>query len=111
MKTLIELSSELEKRRRALGLNQSDMLMKIGMSQQQYQRVEAGHDIRVSTLSRVLEGMGLELLLVPREQVRHLENMLRPGEQDYDIMPADADWPDEAKESLWSPMLKEFEDE
>ena len=111
MKTLIELSSELEKRRRALGLNQSDMLMKIGMSQQQYQRVEAGHDIRVSTLSRVLEGMGLELLLVPREQVRHLENMLRQGEQDYDIMPADADWPDEAKESLWSPMLKEFEDE
>ena len=111
MKTLIELSSELEKRRRALGLNQSDMLMKIGMSQQQYQRVEAGHDIRVSTLSRVLEGMGLELLLVPREQVRHLENMLRSGEQDYDIMPADADWPDEAKESLWSPMLKEFEDE
>ena len=111
MKTLIELSSELEKRRRALGLNQSDMLMKIGMSQQQYQWVEAGHDIRVSTLSRVLEGMGLELLLVPREQVRHLENMLRPGEHDYDIMPADADWPDEAKESLWSPMLKEFEDE
>ena len=111
MKTLIELSSELEKRRRALGLNQSDMLMKIGMSQQQYQRVEAGHDIRVSTLLRVLEGMGLELLLAPRERVRHLENMLRPGEHDYDIMPADADWQDEVKESLWSSMLKEFEDE
>ena len=111
MKTLIELSSELEKRRRALGLNQSDMLMKIGMSQQQYQRVEAGHDIRVSTLLRVLEGMGLEFLLAPRERVRHLENMLRPGEHDYDIMPADADWQDEVKESLWSSMLKEFEDE
>ncbi len=111
MKTLIELSSELEKRRRALGLNQSDMLMKIGMSQQQYQRVEVGHDIRVSTLLRVLEGMGLELLLAPREQVRHLENMLQPGEHDYDIMPADADWQDEVKESSWSSMLKEFEDE
>ncbi len=111
MKTLIELSFELEKRRRALGLNQSDMLMKIGMSQQQYQRVEAGHDIRVSTLLRVLEGMGLELLLVPREQVRHLENVLRPGEHDYDTMPADADWEDDVKESSWSSMLKEFEDE
>ena len=111
MKTLIELSFELEKRRRALGLNQSDMLMKIGMSQQQYQRVEAGHDIRVSTLLRVLEGMGLELLLATREQVRHLENMLRLGEHDYDTMPADADWEDEAKESSWSSMLKEFEDE
>ncbi len=111
MKTLIELSSELEKRRRDLGLKQSDMLMKIGMSQQQYQRVEAGHDIRVSTLLRVLEGMGLELLFAPREQVRHLENMLRPGERDYDIVPADSDWQDEIKESSWSSILKEFEDE
>ena len=111
MKTLIELSSELEKRRRALGLNQSDMLMKIGMSQQQYQRVEAGHDIRVSTLSRVLEGMGLELLLVPREQVRQLENLLHSGRRDYDVLPADADWQDEVQESSWSPILAEFEDE
>lgn len=111
MKTLIELSSGLERRRRDLGLKQSDMLMKIGMSQQQYQRVETGHDIRVSTLLRVLEGMGLELLLAPRGQVRHLENMLRPGENDYDTMPADANRQAETKESLWSSMLKEFADE
>ena len=94
-----------------MGLKQSDMLMKIGMSQQQYQRVEAGHDVRVSTLLRVLEGLGLELLLTPREQVRHLENLLRTGEHDYDLKPAGADWQDEVKESSWSSMLKEFEDE
>ena len=111
MRTLIELSFELDKRRRALGLKQSDMLMKIGMSQQQYQRVEAGHDIRVSTLLRVLEGMDMELLLAPREQVRQLENMLQPGGHDNDLMPADADWQDEVKESSWSSILKEFEDE
>lgn len=111
MKTLIELSSELERRRRDLGLKQSDMLMKIGMSQQQYQRVETGHDIRVSTLLRILEGMSLELLLAPRGQVRHLENMLRPGENDYGTMPADVNRQDETKESSWSSMLKEFADE
>ena len=111
MRTLIELSSGIEKRRRTLGLKQSDMLMKIGMSQQQYQRVEAGHDIRVSTLLRVLEGMGLELLIAPREQVRQLENLLRSGRRDYDIMSADADWQDEVQESSWSPLLAEFEDE
>ena len=111
MKTLIELSSGIGERRRELGLKQSDMLMKIGMSQQQYQRVETGHDIRVSTLLRVLEGMGLELLIAPREQVRRLDNLLQHGEHDYDLKAAGPDWQDEVKESSWSSMLKEFEDE
>ena len=111
MKTLIELSSGIEKRRRELGLNQSDMLMKIGMSQQQYQRVEAGHDIRVSTLLRVLEGMGLELLIAPREQVRHLDNLPRSYGHERGMVPADTEWQDEVKDSSWSPILAEFEDE
>ena len=111
MKTLIELSSGIEKHRREMGLKQSDMLMKIGMSQQQYQRVETGHDMRVSTLLRVLEGIGLELLIAPREQVRQLENLLRTDRHDYDVMPADAGWHDEVQESSWSSLLAEFEDE
>ena len=111
MKTLIELSSAIEKRRRDLGLKQSDMLMKIGMSQQQYQRVEAGHDIRVSTLLRVLEGMGMELLIAPREQAGQLENILHSGRYGHDMMPADADWQDEIEASSWSSLLSGFEDE
>ncbi len=110
MKTLIELSSMIGKRRRELGLKQSDMRMKIGMSQQQYQRVEAGHDIRVSTLLRVLEGMGLELLIAPREQARQLENLLRSGRLDLDAITAD-EWQDQASDSSWSALLAEFEDE
>jgi len=111
MKTLIELSGSIEQRRRDLGLKQSDMLMKIGMSQQQYQRVEAGHDIRVSTLLLVLEGMGLELLIAPRERVRQMEDMLSSGGYEHDIIPADAEWQDEIRESAWSSLLAEFEDE
>ena len=111
MKTLTELSSAIGKRRRDLGLKQSDMLMKIGMSQQQYQRVETGHDVRVSTLLRVLEGIGLELLIVPREQVRQLENRLSAGGYGHDIMSADTEWQDEIRESSWSSLLAGFEDE
>ncbi len=85
--------------------------MKIGMSQQQYQRIEAGHDMRVATLLRVLEGMELELLIAPREQVRYLENLLRTGEHDYGLIAAGPDWQDDARESSWDPLLKEFEDE
>ncbi|PLR41135.1 transcriptional regulator [Chimaeribacter californicus] len=72
MKELDELAGILKQRRQALALNQHDMLMKIGMTQQQYQRIEAGGDVRLSTLLRVLEGMDLELQLVPRERASQL---------------------------------------
>ena len=68
MKTLTELSDALREQRKHLALNQKDMRMKIGMSQQQYQRIEAGADLRVSTLMRVLEGMDLEMVLLSAEQ-------------------------------------------
>ncbi|MEB7889228.1 helix-turn-helix domain-containing protein [Hafnia alvei] len=76
MKHLSELPSQLKLRRQQLDLNQKDMLMKIGMSQQQYQRIEAGGDPRLSTLLRVLEGMDLELMLVPRDKVIAVDELL-----------------------------------
>lgn len=35
---MLEITRILEQRRKSLGLTQKDMLMRIGMSQQQYQR-------------------------------------------------------------------------
>ncbi|RUO80812.1 transcriptional regulator [Idiomarina tyrosinivorans] len=61
MKTLHELSELLVRERKKRDLSQKDMRMLIGMSQQQYQRVEAGQDLKVSTLLRILAGLGLEL--------------------------------------------------
>ena len=46
MKTLNEISAFLLTRRKDLELEQSDMYMRIGMKQQQYQRAETGHDMR-----------------------------------------------------------------
>ena len=42
MPSLGEVAQVLEARRKALGPTQKDMLMRIGMSQQQYQRIESG---------------------------------------------------------------------
>lgn len=61
MKTLKELSELLVRERKKRALSQKDMRMLIGMSQQQYQRVESGQDLKVSTLFRILAGLGLEL--------------------------------------------------
>ena len=73
---LAQYGSLLRERREELGLSQQDMRLKIGMSQQQYQRIEAGSDTRLSTLLRVLEGLGLELLIAPKDQARALEHEL-----------------------------------
>ncbi|MFV0576729.1 MAG: helix-turn-helix domain-containing protein [Vibrio sp.] len=66
MKTIEDIAQVLIKQRKDLGMEQASMLMRIGMKQQQYQRIEAGSDIRLSTLLRVLEGLNLELSIVPK---------------------------------------------
>ncbi|CAH0225717.1 Antitoxin HipB [Rahnella aquatilis] len=76
MRTLNELPTLLKQRRRQLGLSQQDMRMRTGMTQQQYQKIEAGADPRLSTLLRILEGMELELMLVPRQRVQEIKELL-----------------------------------
>ncbi|ELP5728318.1 helix-turn-helix transcriptional regulator [Vibrio vulnificus] len=66
MKSVQAVAALLKQRRKALGLEQKDMYLQIGMKQQQYQRVETGSDMKLSTLLRVLEGLGLELAIAPR---------------------------------------------
>jgi transcriptional regulator with XRE-family HTH domain len=110
LKTLSELSDHLRERRRDLALSQKDMLMKIGMFQQQYQRIESGKDTRVSTLLRVLEGMGLEFMLVPREQVQYVEKLLGSGDDFKELLSGETTKMEEPGTSSWSAVLKDLED-
>ncbi|GAB7230484.1 hypothetical protein VrSk94_41790 [Vibrio rotiferianus] len=71
MKSLKEISTLLADQRRKLGIEQKDMYMRIGMKQQQYQRIEAGSDVKLSTLLRVLEGLDLELSISPKKIKEH----------------------------------------
>mgnify|MGYP000244680133 CR=1 FL=1 len=66
MKSIVEISKLLIEQRKELGIEQKDMYMRIGMKQQQYQRIEAGSDVKLSTLLRVLEGLDLELSITPK---------------------------------------------
>ena len=67
MKDIKSIAKIITQQRKALGIEQKDMYMRIGMKQQQYQRVEAGSDIKLSTLLRILEGLELELVITPRK--------------------------------------------
>ncbi|MET4693630.1 helix-turn-helix domain-containing protein [Endozoicomonas lisbonensis] len=96
MKTQMELAQALQYHRKAKGMGQKDMRLKIGMSQQQYQRAESGSDLRVSTLLRILEGLDLELQLVPRQ---------KPGRSEAVSFDSDV-----KAESSWQDFLGDLED-
>ena len=70
------LRKQMRDRRKQLGLKQRDMATRIGMAQQQYQRVEVGHDARFSTMQRIADGLKLEFLLVPKEHLSDVQATL-----------------------------------
>lgn len=73
MDKIENITQLLSDRRKELGMEQADMYMRIGMKQQQYQRIEAGSDIKLSTLLRVLEGLDLELSISPKEKPKPVQ--------------------------------------
>jgi len=66
MNSLLE---QLKKRRIALMLKQHDMMLRVGISRQQYQRLESKGNPRLDTLELVAKGLKSELLLIPQEKL------------------------------------------
>lgn len=62
------LLDQIKKRRVKLGFKQSDMQMRVGMSRQQYQRLEASGNPRLNTLELVAKGLNSEIMLIPLEK-------------------------------------------
>lgn len=73
MKSLLE---QLKKRRSALGLKQKDMWLRIGVSRQQYQRLESKGNPRLDTLELIARGLKSELMLIPQEKVSIIKAIL-----------------------------------
>lgn len=67
--SMTPLLQQLKKRRLALGLKQSDMMLRVGMSRQQYQRLESKGNPRLDTLELLAAGLGSELMLIPRDKL------------------------------------------
>jgi len=54
MNTLLQ---QLKKRRLDLGLKQNDMMLRVGVSRQQYQRLESKGNPRLDTLELIAKGL------------------------------------------------------
>lgn len=72
----MKLTPQIKARRQQLGLQQKDMKLRIGMNQQQYQRIEAGGNPRLETLELIAEGLEAKLVLVPKEKILAVKSLL-----------------------------------
>jgi transcriptional regulator with XRE-family HTH domain len=66
---MINLLQQIKHRRLALNLKQNDMLMRIGISRQQYQRLEAKGNPRLDTLELIAKGLNSDVMLIPKEKL------------------------------------------
>jgi transcriptional regulator with XRE-family HTH domain len=110
---MTSILQQIKKRRLTLGLKQNDMMLRIGVSRQQYQRLEAKGNPRLDTLQLIAQGLNSELVLIPKEKLSAVMAIL---EQDpslhltpntYPVAPASAK--EGAKKSLaddpWQDLL------
>ncbi len=76
------LLSQIKSRRKALGLKQSDMMLRVGMSRQQFQRLEAQGNPRLNTLELIALGLNCELMLIPKDKAQAVRRALDSSQPD-----------------------------
>lgn len=104
------LLDQIKRRRIALSLKQHDMMLRAGISRQQYQRLESKGNPRLDTLSLIAKGLNSELLLIPQEKLNAVLTVLasestRPNESSQPVKDKDSSLADDP----WQGLLGEHE--
>lgn len=76
-----KLLQQIKKRRLELGVKQKDMLLKIGISRQQYQHIESKGNPSLSTLELIALGLKGKLMLIPNEKITAVMAILEDQDQ------------------------------
>jgi len=71
-----QLLKQIKARRKALGLKQSDMMLRVGISRQQYQHLESKGNPRLDTLELIAKGLQGEVLLIPQNKLASVKAIL-----------------------------------
>ncbi len=71
-----KILDQIKLRRKELGLTQAEMMLRIGMSRQQYQRLESKGNPRLDNLELLAKGLKMELMLIPQEQLLAVKALL-----------------------------------
>ena len=51
-------------------------MLRVGMSRQQYQRLESKGNPRLDTLELIAKGLKMEVMLIPQEKLRDVQDFL-----------------------------------
>jgi len=76
------LLKQFKERRLVMGLKQNDMMMRIGVSRQQYHRLETRGNPQLDTLELIAKGLNSELMLIPKEKLPAVIAALESAELD-----------------------------
>lgn len=98
-----KILDQLKQRRQQLGLTQAEMMLRIGMSRQQYQRLESKGNPRLDNLELLAKGLKMELMLIPQEQILAVKSLLE-GKTYADERTASTD-PKESISNPWDGLL------
>ena len=101
------LLQQIKKRRLTLGLKQVDMMMRIGVSRQQYQRLESKGNPRLDTLELIVKGLNSELMLIPKEKVRAVMAVLESVESELSQGQKAMDNKKSLPDDPWQNMLED----
>jgi len=70
------LHKQIKTQRIKLGFKQEDLATRIGMARQQYQRLESKGNPRLDTLELIAKGLKMELMLIPKDKIRAIKDIL-----------------------------------
>lgn len=100
---------QIKQRRLTLGLKQNDMMLRVGISRQQYQRLESKGNPRLDTLELIAKGLNSELMLIPKEKLGVVMALLEQESAEPDKAHMKKTAEEEAKKSLsddpWQDLL------
>ena len=105
MKPLLQ---QLKNRRIDLNLKQKDMMLRIGISRQQYQHLESKGNPTLDTLELITKGLSSELMLIPKEKLRAVQTILESETSEQTDKPTERSRDKEKKslsEDPWQGLL------
>lgn len=105
-----KIRDQIKSRRKELGLKQKDMMLRVGMSRQQYQRLESRGNPRLDTLKLLAKGLRMEVLLIPQEKLRMVRDILEGRTDTASGVKFDSDFAVKeplASDDPWKGLLEE----
>ncbi|MCW8356428.1 MULTISPECIES: helix-turn-helix transcriptional regulator [Marinomonas] len=111
---MINLLQQIKHRRLALKLKQNDMLMRVGISRQQYQRLEAKGNPRLDTLELIAKGLNSDVMLIPKEKLNAVLAVLESDGDNTSLPHKQPDHSDEQKklsDDLWKGLLEDGDED